>query len=188
MSEDSRVGECKPWFRPFDMKPDALKAILTWWKSLVQAKGDRAEMRRAAGVQAMVFVPSYHRLRVALETEARCDRDGLAVMAGCLAVLRQDLPRGKTLPEALAGKLSPLRFRRLLHVSNPDESLRLLRRNLALLDGVGGVRDVAAWSYALGVEALREDAVRRFAFAYYGTHVGSPTTIENLAKTAADNA
>ena len=111
------------------------------------------------------------------------------VITGCLAALRQEAPpNGRKLPEALAATLSPLRFRRLLHADGPDEALRLLRRSLAMLDGVGGVRDVAAWAYALGAAALREDAARRLAFAYYGARIEGQPKSENPTANAADNA
>lgn len=186
MSDDPQGTERKPWFDPFRMGPKAPGAIRSWWKSLEAAKGERAEMRRAAGTQALVFVPAYHRLRLALEAEARCDADGLAVMAGCLAALREPDPH--PLPQALAGKLSPLRFRRLLHVSDADDALRLLRRSLAMLNGGANVRDVAAWAYAFGTDALRESAARRFAFAYYGERLEARPISQDEAADAAENA
>lgn len=185
MSEGVRRGEEKHWFKPENMGSEAARAICDWCEGLEEAKGDRAAMRRAGSARAMVFVPAYHDLRLALEGKARCDADGLAVMAGCLAALRRSVPHSR-LPRALAEKLSPIRFRRLLNVSGPDEALRALRRGLALLDETGAVLDVAAWAYALGSDALREDATRRFAFAYYGARAEGRGDSEDEAAEAAD--
>jgi CRISPR system Cascade subunit CasB len=158
-------------------RQDAIaKTLLAWWGGLESRRGERAELRRAAGVADVFFVPGFHRLLRLLEDAGHhavspSDLETWAVVAGTLAHV--DEHRGETsvaaqLAESVGNRprLSGLRFRRLLKRTDPDEILREIVRVVQLLDRRVNVVDLM-WSLRGWLLDGDERTKKRWALQYY---------------------
>lgn len=155
---------------PFEPDSPSARALLTWWKELQDAPGERAELRRATTLPQVVITPAYQRLRVSLLGELSVDRnaEGLAATAGLTARLKElsSVSIARRMGEWIAGKggprLSELRFKRLLAAQDRKEWYPLMRRALALLDDTADLLSLAqaAWWW-------NDNTRQRWANDYY---------------------
>lgn len=151
----------------FDKDSPELQALIAWWRSLSDNRGDRAELRRCGTLTEVVFTPAYHRLRQAVCRYGAVYDDGLAAMAGLAAKVKND-NAGLTLAEQMATKkgdsarVSGLRFRRLLKMKDREDLFIALGRVIALLGGSVNLQSLAQSAY------FWNDRTRKqWAFDYY---------------------
>jgi len=159
--------------RLFSDGDDSSHLLLTWWQGLRDEPGDRAILRRAASPVDVVFCPAFHRLIGRLRTEGyplgNDGSAGVAVVAGLAAHVREHAA-GSSLARQMAGpravgsgaRVSGLRFRRLLAVSDRAELYPLLIRVVRLLDGRVDVPDLARSAFW-----WNQRTRKRWAYDYY---------------------
>ncbi len=145
-----------------------LQALVAWWCALDDNRGDRAELRRCATLAEVAFTPAYHRLRHAVSRSGGVNDDSLALVAGLVARIKNNL-LGSTVVKQMAtgksdgsAKVSGLRFRRLLKVKEPEELFTALGRVLALLGGTANLQ-----SLAKSVYFWNDRTRKQWAFEYY---------------------
>ncbi|MCO6428714.1 type I-E CRISPR-associated protein Cse2/CasB [Nitrosomonas communis] len=148
------------------------QVLLRWWEGLENNRGDRAELRRAHNLTAIVLTGGYqHLYQMLLATgwpkedkpENNWRNERLAAIAGLLAHVKVQDER--SLPLAMSeGERPPfseLRFRRLLDSSSLDEVFGGLRRALPLVSYQANVlelaNDVLLWS---------DNVKKRWAYTY----------------------
>lgn len=124
----------------------------------------RAELRRCADVQALLMEAATYRLSDRLLERERLkdyrrfadDHAAVALVAGVLAQVREDLGNSASLPAALGSAkdsdrplLSQMRFQRLLRTRNADDFYRQMVRAVKLADNKADVAvladDILAW-------------------------------------------
>lgn len=145
------------------------QALFQWWSDLQDQRGNRALLRRCGRLVEVVFVPTYHHLRLSLLPFGATGYTGLAVVAGVLSHVRQHAGDHRFAEQmAGAGKegedapVSGLRFRRLLQRRNHDELFPALIRTVRLMDGTAHIYSLANAIY------WWNDRVRKeWAFDYY---------------------
>ena len=155
----------------FSNNPEVQKVMLDWWKGLDQARGDRAELRRAATPMEVAFCPAFHRLLQSLRRFSSPAPASLAVAVGVLAHVKENDPGGvfavqmaRPKTESDRARVSGLRFRRLLKVPDREELYQPLIRTVRLLGGQANILSLADDVYFWG------DNVRKnWAYAYYET-------------------
>lgn len=153
--------------------------LRAWWMRLEDDKGERAALRRAANLTAVMLSPAFHRLLNELRragfpiSESRYLK--LAAIAGLAARVKSedDESLAKSMGSSKSGggkaAVSELRMRRLLACDDIEELHTLLRRALALLDNRTNLADLAAtvWNWMPLDENNPRDARRQMAFDYY---------------------
>jgi CRISPR system Cascade subunit CasB len=153
----------------FSDNPELQKLLLDWWQGLDQARGDRAELRRATRPAEVAFCPSFHRLLHSLHRVGSLSAESLAVVAGVLshikycdesAVFAAQMATPK--PGADGARVSGLRFRRLLKFSDREELYQPLIRTVRLLDGRANLISLADGIYFWG-----ENVRKQWAYSYY---------------------
>lgn len=152
----------------FSNDSDEMKALTSWWASLKDNRGDRAELRRCATLAEVAFTPAYHRLRLAVNEFGGINYDALALVAGLSARIKENIT-GNTLAEQMAtgksdgsARVSGLRFRRLLKVKDSDALFIAMRRVIALLGGAVNLQSLANSLY------FWNDITRKqWAYEYY---------------------
>lgn len=152
----------------FDKGSPELQALDAWWQSLDDNRGDRAELRRCGTLAEVVFTPAYHRLRQRLCRCGVVHDDGLAVVAGLAAKVKNntmDVPFARQMatgkPDGSA-RVSGLRFRRLLKVKEREELFTAMGRVIAMLGGAVNLQSLAQSAY------FWNDITRKqWAFEYY---------------------
>jgi CRISPR system Cascade subunit CasB len=168
----------KPWISFDDPDGAAVGVLRRWWTVLQTDTGARAALRRVSNPADCAFQPAFHALRRKMLAVGRVNDDALAVVAvlaaGVRAEARGGLPDRLGAPQGDRRVLPELRLQRLLQAEEPDETLRQMRRALAILDNRADIADLARWSYALAVPGLHESTARRFAYAYYGAVAPDP--------------
>lgn len=144
------------------------QALIVWWLSLNDHRGERAELRRCSTLVEVAFTPAYHRLRLAVGKFGAVNADGLALVAG-LAVRVKNSVAGDTLAEQMAtgksdgsARVSGLRFRRLLKVKERDDLFTAMGRVIALLGGAANLQ-----SLANSVYFWNDRTRKQWAFEYY---------------------
>ena len=151
----------------FDKDSPELQAFVAWWRSLEDNRGDRAELRRCGTLAEVVFTPAYHRLHQTVRRYGKVHDDGLAVMAGLAAKVKNNVT-DNTVPEQMAtgkgdsARVSGLRFRRLLKVKGQEELFTAFGRVIALLGG-----SVNLQSMAQSVYFWNDRTRKAWAFDYY---------------------
>ncbi|HCO43861.1 type I-E CRISPR-associated protein Cse2/CasB [Immundisolibacter sp.] len=129
----------------FRRNPGLRQALHDWWNGLNDQRGDRAQLRRAHNITAVVLTPAYQRvyrrLRAAGWRHAADApvNDRLAAIVGLLAHV--ETHGDASLPQAMSARkpgddrpaVSPLRFQRLLESPDLDALYSGLRRVLPLL-------------------------------------------------------
>lgn len=130
----------------FDLDQPLGRVLFSWWKSLGDNRGDRAELRRCQSLLEVMMTPAYHHVRRRLadaglkSAEGRDDR--LALVIGLAAHVNSTfdpaahhaLPRlAEAFSEGEKPSISPLRFRQLLGARTDDELFIRLRRVLPLV-------------------------------------------------------
>jgi CRISPR system Cascade subunit CasB len=146
--------------------------LTAWWESLDDDRGGRAELRRARTAVEAAFCPAFQRLVRDLRVKPE-DAQRLALAAALLAWVRTNAEQGEhrpSLPHLMAepgpggatGKVSGLRFRRLLQARDQQELFPLLLRVIHLIGDrapvVALARDVYYWG-----DHIREN----WAYDYY---------------------
>jgi CRISPR system Cascade subunit CasB len=153
--------------------PKVMTILTSWWKSLDDARGDRAALRRCHSILEVAFIPAYHRLRMDLEQFGHVDPDRLALVVGVLSHLKENTRETSTatFAQQLAtpkkdgdrAVMSGLRFRRLLQVENPDDLYPTMIRAVRLLGGAADINTLVN-----GVYWWNEMTKKSWAFEYYG--------------------
>ena len=155
-----------------------------WWAAMQENHSDeRAVLRRCSTLSEVQLTRGFHRLRRYVEHAKLNENDRqLVPVAGLLAHIKTDRPedafakqmalpkkyadpnmkRPKTLPGR--ARLSGLRFRRLLQITDRDDLYRALIRVIHHLDQKVNVQDVAHDACYWG-----ENVRRRWAEDYYTT-------------------
>jgi CRISPR system Cascade subunit CasB len=143
--------------------------VLSWWKSLENDRGGRAQLRRAANATEVVFSPAYHRLYNEVSS-VDVDKEALALVAGvCAHVKNNDdsMPFTRQMAEGDKPKVSGLRFRRLLAINDRGELYHAMIRIIGLLGGTVSIRDLAKTIYW-----WNEKTKKRLAYDYYAEAKG----------------
>jgi len=119
--------------------PREHKVLLDWWKKLEDNRGDRAALRRAAGIEQVMFNPAFHRLFRGLKGTSWTRAERVALIAALASRVREHRPErtfaaqlGSAPKERDKAALSGLRFRRLLQAHDPDELLQGCSRAIAM--------------------------------------------------------
>ena len=76
-------------------QPEVRDALLSWWKELDNARGDRAALRRCHNPLEVAFTPAFHRLKMRLEPSGSISpdqMDRLALVAGVLSHVKENKP------------------------------------------------------------------------------------------------
>lgn len=148
--------------------------LTQWWEGLDKDRGGRAQLRRAHTAVEAAFCPAFQRLMRDLKLEPK-QAQRLALAAALLAWVKTNAERDDkrpSLPYLMAepgpggatGKVSGLRFRRLLQARDQQELYNLLLRVIHLLGDrapvVALARDVFYWG-----DHVREN----WAYEYYAT-------------------
>ncbi|MFZ4698754.1 MAG: type I-E CRISPR-associated protein Cse2/CasB [Candidatus Methylumidiphilus sp.] len=189
----------------FDLyKPDhvSFKILRHWWQELHDKtidspldeaqsvaknskpkqnfRGERAALRRAESLTAVMFNPGFHRLRQALRNQglivSEYQLPNLAAIAGLAAMIEDEatdsLATSMGKPKEIDGKkscVSELRMRRILACDDLEELYTFLRRGLALLDNKANLANLASiiWNWKKMDEKHPYDPRRRMACDYY---------------------
>lgn len=147
-----------------------------WWQDLEHNRGECAALRRASSPTEVVFSPAYHRLlRQLQQRDYKIDREALARAAGLAAHVKEDAVASRSVAQQMASpgqggtgaKVSGLRFRRLLAVSQTNELYSPLIRVIRLLGGRVNLLDLANAVYW-----WNEKTRKRWAYDYYATAPG----------------
>ena len=157
----------------FDTNSSEYQALADWWRQLDSDRGERAVLRRCRGLAEVAFTPTYHRLRQAISRFGTVDDDGLALVAGLAARVKNDADDTRIAEQMATGKpdgsarVSGLRFRRLLKLRDQEELLSAMSRTIALLGG-----SVNLQSLAQSVYWWNDQTRKRWAFDYYSNAPG----------------
>lgn len=133
--------------------------ILSWWSSLKEDTGGRAELRRAHNPTEVVFLPAYHRLLG--KYDANVNREALASVAGLCAHVKEN--REGELAGQMVEKISSLRFRKLLAINDREDLYGAMIRIIRQLGGAVNVVDLAKTVYCWWNEKTKKD----LAYTYY---------------------
>jgi CRISPR system Cascade subunit CasB len=134
-------------------------SILSWWNSLKEDKGGRAELRRAHNPAEVVFLPAYHRLYGKCDA-SNINKEALACVAGLCAHVKEN--RGEKFAEQMAADVSGLRFRKLLAIKDREDLYHAMIRVIRQLGGAVNVVDLAKTVYWWNEKTKKE-----LAYAYY---------------------
>lgn len=139
----------------FQRNPRLHAALHDWWTGLKDERGDRAQLRRAHDITAIILTPAYQRVYRRLRA-AGWSVDGnsplndrLAATIGLLARVEHhgDAPPAKAMSARKPGDdrpaVSPLRFQRLLESPDLDALFTGLRRVLPLIQQPIGIAALA---------------------------------------------
>lgn len=136
---------------PFKPGSASGEALQDWWRDLQETPGERAELRRAATLNQVVFAVAYHRLRFAVMPHVGVRDKALIAIAGLSARVKERCatPIARQMGEWTNGRprVSELRFKRLLAAEDRIEWFPLMRRTLALLGDTADLHSLAqaAW-------------------------------------------
>lgn len=150
-------------------RPIEHQRLLEWWSALEENRGDRAALRRASGIQQVMFNPGFHRLWHKLRDTRWNRSERVALIAALAARVKQNDTRksfAAQLGSPPTGRekaaLSGLRFRRLLQADQPDDLLQACSRAIAIRGGQVNLASLAESVY------WWNDGVRKqWAFDYY---------------------
>ena len=159
----------------FDKESPETEALKAWWRWLDENRGERAILRRCGTLTDVVFSPAYHRLRSAVSRFGFVDDDGLALVAGLTARVKDDIDSGSISEQMATAKsggdakarVSGLRFRRLLKVKEREDLFGAMTRVTALLGGSVNIQ-----SLAHGVYFWNDKTRKEWAFDYYSKAPG----------------
>lgn len=155
-------------FLKFEHDSPETQALIAWWQSLSDNRGDRAELRRCSTLAEVAFTPAYHKLRLSVGKFGQVHADGLALVAGLAARVKSNVT-ADTLAEQMAtgksdgsARVSGLRFRRLLKIKDREELFTAMGRVVALLGG-----SVNLHSFANSLYYWNDRTRKQWAFEYY---------------------
>lgn len=152
----------------FEHDSPETQALIAWWQTLNDNRGDRAELRRCSTLAEVAFTPAYHKLRFALAKFGRVNADGLALVAGLAARVKSNVTVDSFAEQMATGKadgsarVSGLRFRRLLKIKDREELFTAMGRTVALLGGA-----VNLYSFANSLYYWNDRTRKQWAFEYY---------------------
>lgn len=150
---------------------DVGKAAYGWWAEVLgntgKGRAARARLRKAATPVEALEIEATHELNARLGGTLIARADTLALIAVALANLSESM--AEPAAARMAGRVSALRFQRLVRIEAPGDLIVPLRRALVQVEGKANVstlaRDLFYWS----------DAVRtRWCFSYYGAGFAAP--------------
>ena len=159
----------KPYLE-FKPGEEAAEILFNWWKMLNEAdKSGRAQLKRCATIEEIVFIQVYHVLLHKLQIGYRVNRERLAAMAGIIAHIKFDSPEiavaklfAAPKTGGKAARLKGLRFRKLLKNKSHEDLFSDLRKGLKIIDStanvVGLANDVYRWN---------DYVKKQWAFDYY---------------------
>lgn len=149
-----------------------VQVLIRWWDDLEKkSRGERAVLRRCGTLAEVVFSPAYHRLRRALMNVGRFDDDRLSLVVGLSARVKKNSDGSGIAGQMATGKpdgsarVSGLRFRRLLKVSDREELFTAMKRTIALLGGAVDLQSLARSVYLWDDKYI--DIRKEWAFDYY---------------------
>lgn len=152
----------------FEHDSPETQALIAWWQSLSDNRGDRAELRRCSTLAEIAFTPAYHTLRLSVGKFGQVHADGLALVAGLAARVKSNVT-ADTLAEQMAtgksdgsARVSGLRFRRLLKIKDREELFTAMGRVVALLGGAVNLQ-----SFANSLYYWNDKTRKQWAFEYY---------------------
>jgi len=159
----------------FDKESPETEALKAWWQWLDENRGERAILRRCGSLTDVVFSPAYHRLRSAVSRFGFVDDDGLALVAGLAAQIKENMGSGRIAEQMATAKsggdtktrVSDLRFRRLLKVRGREDLFSPMIRIVDLLGGSVNIQ-----SLANGVYFWNDKTRKQWAFDYYSKAPG----------------
>ncbi|QEI07676.1 type I-E CRISPR-associated protein Cse2/CasB [Pigmentiphaga aceris] len=155
---DAQASWVRAWWAAIHPQEQGSPAIHPGLLGL--GRGARAALKRCAGVDELIVEASTNRLASGLmkiEADKQFkhfadDYAAVALVAGAVAAVRDDVRDGRSLAAQLGGddaKLSELRFLRLMRTSDVDDFYRQLKRAIQLAgnkaDVVALANDVIAW-------------------------------------------
>ncbi len=162
---------------PFSLKPDAeaMKIFQGWWSELKSRRGDRAGLRRARSTLEVVLQPAFVDLLRRLEelqgTRIKSDWQikRLALIAGVLSGVEQE--KADTMAQLMSKprsggdmpQVSPIRFRRLLIIQDPEELLISWKRMLRILDNMANISDLVPKLFWWNDRIRREMALEYYS-------------------------
>ncbi len=159
--------------RMFTEGDESSALLIAWWEALDEDRGGRANLRRAAAPSEVAFESSFHKLLGGLRRQGySVGTDGamaLAAVAGLAAHVKSHIG-GASIAQQMAmprsagagARVSGLRFRRLLAVSDREELYPLLLRVVRILDG-----HVNLVSLANATFWWNERTKKDWAYGYY---------------------
>ena len=168
---DQKTKPLASGFYRFSQDAEAETILRSWWRGLEKDTGGRAALRRAKTAEHVVFIPVYHRLFFQMSRIRKIRRDGLARVAGLIALVKEDSgskrPLAKQMGAATGGRatVSELRFRRLLAQSHADELYPHLARMIRLLNGKVDLLGLADAAYRWDERTRKEWAYDYYAVA-----------------------
>lgn len=156
---------------------ESFALLRQWWKDLKSDRGGRADLRRAASITEIMFLPPYYRLLNSVRAKyyvGLSKEPYLAVLAALVARIEDDHP-GRLGGQFGSPKnsdraaLSELRMRRILACDDIEELYTLLRRALAIINDRASISGMAeiVWNWAPINEKRSWDSRRRLAYDYY---------------------
>lgn len=134
-------------------------SILSWWKSLKEDSGGKAELRRAHNPTEVVFLSAYHRLYGTYGADS-VNKEDLACVAGLCAHIKENGER--ELATQMAVEISSLRFKKLLAIKDREDLYHAMVRIIRQLKGVVNVVDLAKTVYWWNEKTKKE-----LAYSYY---------------------
>jgi len=153
------------------LEEHTIDRLAGWWRGLQEPhnRGNRAELRRAATVDAVIMLPAFQRLCSGFADEFRSDFDKtrLAAIAGLLAHVKETEAKikiAKQMAQPTTGdarRVSELRFRRLLQRSRNDLFIPMARV-IRLLDHRVNIYDLIKSVYYWG-----DQVKKQWAYAYF---------------------
>lgn len=160
----------------------AVSPAFKWWQDMIpdaerKRRGDRgalARLRRCATVLEAMQQPETIALFHACSATDEHDLQAVSLLAAVLAhvresgtgtIARQVGPADPDRPETAI--LKPLRFRRLLDTTEPDDCLAAFRRLVALAGGAVNVNDLVRTLLEWRHPQFADDVRRRWVFAYW---------------------
>lgn len=120
-------------------------AIRGWWRSLEEARKDRARLRRCDSPMQVMILSGFHRLLNSMDAWPQYQVPALAAVAGLLSHVQEDVTHSKDTPLPFGRQLglpkdeegnpsvSELRFYQIQKSRDLDELYRRLRRAVWLL-------------------------------------------------------
>lgn len=149
------------------MREPDFNEVLSWWNSLKEDRGGRAELRRAHDPTEVVFLPAYHRL-YAMLASPNINKEALACVAGLCAHIKENREGkfAKQMAECPQGskksEISSLRFRKLLAIKDWEDLYHDIIRIIRQLGGKVDVIDLAKTVYW-----WNEKTKKDLAYEYY---------------------
>ncbi|MFZ5799227.1 MAG: type I-E CRISPR-associated protein Cse2/CasB [Thermodesulfobacteriota bacterium] len=163
----------------FKKNSTELVELTSWMEWLSKnGRGERASLRRCGTLNEVVFSPAYHRLCSTLARIGEVDDEGLALVVGLAARIKNDNSAGRIAEQMATGKpdgsarVSGLRFRRLLKIKGREELYCAMNRVISLLGASVNLQSLARSVYLWNDRYI--DIRKEWAFDYYSKAPSEP--------------